>query len=618
LINCHGISVKGYPFKIPDESQKETKMIIEQNNFVNQSLHTIGQQLDRIEEKFSSPGSIEEPLIAFPDNRKSLGLKPKSQKTFEKVEEMLSDLKSAQTSSSSSSKPAFTIKPISRHFSDSVSSSSHEFSDEDIKILEENFGKVNLEPKLRRVFYKTKSVNFSKNWYSRPTPPDLQFEERFLQSQFSVSSGKIYEWNVDGLSEQELLNKMNHMSMVANAYDTNQNLSQSEIVDLLATGFSGTLRSWWDKHLTEETREGIRKAVKIDANGFPVFKEKIGMGELDCVNTLIYTIVKHFVGTPSNITARITNFLNNLRCPTMSDYRWYHDVFHSRVMLKQDSQKPYWKEKFIDGLLSLFAHKVKDELIDATTGMIDYENLTYGDMFSTIKKLGIRMYIDQKPIRQQLKNSKKMKYEMGNFCKQFGLPPIAPSKRNKKKSKKFSRKDPAPYYNTYKKRRFNKPSTSNIFPKKFKKTKKKKESKFEKYLTKGKCFDCGELGHFADKCPKPPKKIKQDINAIFKILQNNTFSDFPSDEDFITSDDSNYHSASEFSEDVKIGCFDSCYNKKIRVLSKTEEHENLLLSFISKVEDSELKEEYLKKLKKLTSIDVSKSSKSKISLDETL
>jgi hypothetical protein len=40
------------------------------------------------------------------------------------------------------------------------------------------------------------------------------------------------------------MNKMNHMSMVANAYDTNQTLSQSEIVDLLATEFSGTLRNW--------------------------------------------------------------------------------------------------------------------------------------------------------------------------------------------------------------------------------------------------------------------------------------------------------------------------------------------------------------------------------------
>jgi hypothetical protein len=75
----------------------------------------------------------------------------------------------------------------------------------------------------------------------------------------------------------------------------------------------------------------------------------------------------------------------------MSDYRWYQDVFLSRVMVRSDSQKPYWKEKFIDGLPSFFAHKVKDELINTNTGLIDYENLAYGDLFSTIKKLGIKI-----------------------------------------------------------------------------------------------------------------------------------------------------------------------------------------------------------------------------------
>jgi hypothetical protein len=49
---------------------------------------------------------------------------------------------------------------------------------------------------------------------------------------------------------------------------------------------------------------------------------------------------------------------------------------------------------------------------------------------------------------------------------------------------KFPEKKPAPYYNNYKKRKFNKPSTSNNFSKKFKKPKKKWESKFEKYFHK--------------------------------------------------------------------------------------------------------------------------------------
>jgi hypothetical protein len=187
---------------------------------------------------------------------KSLGLKTNSQKNIEKIEKMLSKLKINHASTS------VIHQKKTSDFSNTDSISSHNSTSSDIKILEENVGKINLEPKLQRIFDKSKPVNFAKNWYSKPTPPDLQFEEGFLQSQFSVSSDKLYEWNIDGLFEQELTNKMNHMSMVANAYDTSQNLSQSEIVDLLATRFSGTLRNWWDKHLTEDSKEEIRKAIK--------------------------------------------------------------------------------------------------------------------------------------------------------------------------------------------------------------------------------------------------------------------------------------------------------------------------------------------------------------------
>jgi hypothetical protein len=62
---------------------------------------------------------------------------------------------------------------------------------------------------------------------------------------------------------------------------------------------------------------------------------------------------------------------------------------------------------------------------------------------------------------------------------------------------------------------------------------------------------------------------------------------------------------------------DSCYNKKICVLTKSEEQEDLLITLISKIENPELKEEYLKKLKTFMVKDVNKPSQSRISLEET-
>jgi hypothetical protein len=107
---------------------------------------------------------------------------------------MIAELKISQASSTtppaSSSK---TITPITQQFFDTDSISSNNSTDSDIKMLEKNFGKTDLEPKLQRIFDNSKPFNITKSWNSRPTPPDLQFEERFLQSQFFVSSDKIYE-----------------------------------------------------------------------------------------------------------------------------------------------------------------------------------------------------------------------------------------------------------------------------------------------------------------------------------------------------------------------------------------------------------------------------------------
>ena len=131
-------------------------------------------------------------------------------------------------------------------------------------------------PEIKRFVGNSKPISFTKNWYSKPTPSDMQFEENSFQTQFSVSVDKLYEWNIDGLSEQEIINKMSHMSMVGIGYQNNHDLDQPEIVDLPVTGFSSTLRGWWDSYLTGESRDSIKHAVKKNDKGLSIFDESIG------------------------------------------------------------------------------------------------------------------------------------------------------------------------------------------------------------------------------------------------------------------------------------------------------------------------------------------------------
>ena len=87
--------VKASPFKILDD-QTPIVSLIEQNNFTNQSLHIIGQQLDRIEEKIvEKPVSekfvsikTEKPLIDLPSQREKVMFKTSQSKTLEIVEKI--------------------------------------------------------------------------------------------------------------------------------------------------------------------------------------------------------------------------------------------------------------------------------------------------------------------------------------------------------------------------------------------------------------------------------------------------------------------------------------------------------------------------------------------------
>jgi hypothetical protein len=76
--------------------------------------------------------------------------------------------------------------------------------------------------------------------------------------------------------------------------------------------------------------------------------------------------------------------LEHLRCPTSTDFRWYKDIFLSRVLIRSDKSQPYWKEFFFGGLPKYFAYKVREKLIQ--DGHNDYNNITNGEIICTVKK----------------------------------------------------------------------------------------------------------------------------------------------------------------------------------------------------------------------------------------
>ena len=156
---------------------------------------------------------------------------------------------------------------------------------------------------------------------------------------------------------------------------------------------SGTLRSWWDNCLNEEERKFLQTSRNEEE-------------EQNAVHRTVYTITKHFVGDLRILQERSSEILQNLRCRTLSDFRWYHDVFISKVIIRRDASASYWKERFLYGLPRALTEKVQETLREKHHGTIPYDDLTYGDLISEVKKEGLKLCTQ---LRLQYKTKKDLK-----------------------------------------------------------------------------------------------------------------------------------------------------------------------------------------------------------------
>jgi len=102
------------------------------------------------------------------------------------------------------------------------------------KIFEEDKALAN-----NKINYGNKST--MQNYYTRPSPPDLQYEERGTFSTNNFDGQFVYTWNLDGKSEHEILNTIQEMTMVMTAYKT-RGLDRRTQAIAVINGFQGQLK----------------------------------------------------------------------------------------------------------------------------------------------------------------------------------------------------------------------------------------------------------------------------------------------------------------------------------------------------------------------------------------
>ncbi|KAH9704806.1 hypothetical protein KPL70_011613 [Citrus sinensis] len=228
------------------------------------------------------------------------------------------------------------------------------------------------------------------------SPPDLAIDNRtsaLNQSRFNASS--VYEWNIDGMSEYNILGLLQRMTMAANAYKTQSGTSDKAIVEILIAGFTGQLKGWWDHLLTKQQQIDILNAIQTYVDETPILDE-FNSPIQDAVTILILTISLHFIGDPSHLKDKNAELLHNLRCRKLSEFQSYKTTFFTRLFLRDDANHIPWKEKFLVGLPTLLGEKVSNSIKALYDNRIPYDELTYGELVSFINKEGLNICQDLK------------------------------------------------------------------------------------------------------------------------------------------------------------------------------------------------------------------------------
>ncbi|CAB4286247.1 unnamed protein product [Prunus armeniaca] len=117
------------------------------------------------------------------------------------------------------------------------------------------------QPEINRLMIEKRFTQTAKtkNYYPRPIPVDLQFEEDGMWNSAQYDGSSIVKWNIDGLIEYQIINTMKHMMMYATTSKIKGN-GDRRVVEAIIVVLVGQLKGWWDFHLSDSARTQILNA----------------------------------------------------------------------------------------------------------------------------------------------------------------------------------------------------------------------------------------------------------------------------------------------------------------------------------------------------------------------
>ncbi|QHO23737.1 uncharacterized protein DS421_12g366140 [Arachis hypogaea] len=110
------------------------------------------------------------------------------------------------------------------------------------------------------------------------------------------------------------MSMLQHMTMVGTAYPAAHETFEEAMANIIISGFSGQLKGWWDNYLSDDQKQSIFSAIKVNDQNEPIIGDD-GEPIPDAVNTLIFTIASHFIDgirTPFLLGSIPEKTVNNL------------------------------------------------------------------------------------------------------------------------------------------------------------------------------------------------------------------------------------------------------------------------------------------------------------------